>query len=83
MDILLNFFYRWLVADVIKLLKKGIFPMSVLTDFQTALDAAVAKATADKQAATDAVAALAAKQAELDAANAALVDATAKLNAMP
>ena len=57
--------------------------MSVLTDFQTALDAAVAKATADKQAATDAVAALAAKQAELDAANAALVDATAKLNAMP
>ena len=54
--------------------------MSQLTDFQTALDAAIAKAVADKQAATDAVAALATKQAEVDALNAALVEATAKLN---
>lgn len=81
---MMNWFYRWLARDFLKLINKGVFTMQEVIDFQTALDALVAREAAAKLAAqTAADAALAAMTAERDAARQALVDATAKLNATP
>lgn len=78
----MTLFYRFILKDVIKLLLKGKFTMSQITELQAAVDEAIAhesQVAAAKQTAADATAALATKQAELDAANAAMVEVTAKL----